>query len=212
MIVSDARGGEATRVFHFTHIDNLSTIVREGLHCDSTVQGSGLLLQEVGNQDIKELRRRRRVPVPPGGVVADYVPFYFAPRSPMMFAIHKGKVPTYQKGCDDVVYLVSTLGQLRAAGQPVLLTDRNATLAVAEFALDAADLEIDWQLMQERYWGDTPEYPDRREKRMAECLVHRIVEPTGIMALVTKSQAVAERVGRLVGNTWPVSVIGDWYF
>lgn len=212
MIVSDARGGEATRVFHFTHIDNLSTVAREGLQCDSTVQGSGLLLQEVGNQDIKELRRRRRVPVPPGGVVADYVPFYFAPRSPMMFAIHKGKVPTYQKGCDDVVYLVSTLGQLRAAGQPVLLTDRNATLAVAAFATDAGDLRIDWDLMGEAIWKNTDEYPDRREKRMAECLVHRLVEPTGIQALVTKSRAVAERVGRLVGDTWPVSVIGDWYF
>lgn len=61
MMASDARGGEATRVLHFTHIDNLSTVAREGLQCDSTVQGSGLLLQEVGNQDIKELRRRRRV-------------------------------------------------------------------------------------------------------------------------------------------------------
>ena len=92
MIVSDARGGEATRVFHFTHIDNLSTIVREGLHCDSTVKGSGLLQQEVSNQDIKSMRRAREVPIPPGGVVADYVPFYFAPRSPMMYAIHMRNV------------------------------------------------------------------------------------------------------------------------
>lgn len=212
MIAPDARGGAATPVFHFTHIDNLSAIAREGLHCDSTVQGSGLLLQEVGNQDIKELRRRRRVPVPPGGVVADYVPFYFAPRSPMMFAIHKGKVPTYHKGCDDVVYLGSTLGQLRATGQPVLLTDRNATLAVAAFATDAGDLRIDWDLMREAIWKNTDEYPDRREKRMAECLVHRLVEPAGIRALVTKTQAVADRVGRLVGDTWPVYVRGGWYF
>ena len=91
MIASDTRGGAATRVFHFTPIDNLATIVREGLHCDSTVQSSGLLLQEVGNQGVKGLRRSRQVSVPPGGVVADYVPFYFAPRSPMMYAIHMGE-------------------------------------------------------------------------------------------------------------------------
>lgn len=212
MIQADARGGAATPVFHFTHIDNLPTIARDGLRCDSDVQPSGLLRQEIGNQGIKDLRRRRQVPEPPGGVVADYVPFYFAPRSPMMSAIQSGRVPTYQNGCDEIVYLCTTLGRLSDTGHEVLFSDRNATLAVAEFALDAADLEIDWQLMQERYWGNTPEYPDRREKRMAECLVHRIVEPTGIRALVTKTQAVADRVGRLVGDTWPVYVRGDWYF
>ena len=152
------------------------------------------------------------MPVTPGGVVADYVPFYFAPRSPMMYAIHMGNVPTYLDGCDDIVYLCSTLGLLRDTGHEVLVTDRNAALAVAAFATNAGDLRIDWDLMRETIWKNTDEYPDRREKRMAEYLVHRLVEPTGIQALVTKSRAVAERVGRLVGDTWPVSVIGDWYF
>ena len=58
MIASDTRGGAATPVFHFTHIDNLSTIARDGLRCDSDVQPSGLLRQEVGNLSIKDLRRR----------------------------------------------------------------------------------------------------------------------------------------------------------
>lgn len=54
---SDARCGAATPVFHFAHIDNLSTVVRKGLHCDSTVQSSDLLRQEVGHQGVKALRR-----------------------------------------------------------------------------------------------------------------------------------------------------------
>ena len=61
MIQADARGGAATPVFHFTHIDNLPTIARDGLRCDSDVQPSGLLRQEIGNQGIKDLRRRRQV-------------------------------------------------------------------------------------------------------------------------------------------------------
>lgn len=188
-------GGEATPVFHFTHLNNLATIASFGLQCDADVQLTDRLRQEVGNREIKSMRRSREVPVPPGGVVADYVPFYFAPRSPMMYAIARGNVPTYQNGCDDVVYLCSTLGRLRAAGAPVILTDRNAVLETAGFASSADDLAIDWPLMHERYWHDTPEHPDRREKRTAECLVYRLVEPSAIAAVVTRTDAVAGRVG-----------------
>ncbi|MEV6965201.1 DarT ssDNA thymidine ADP-ribosyltransferase family protein [Hamadaea sp. NPDC051192] len=61
-------------IMHFTHIDHLPTIVSRGLLSDSAAQASGNLTREVGNQEIKEQRRRRAVPIAPGGVVADYVP------------------------------------------------------------------------------------------------------------------------------------------
>ncbi|WP_161983184.1 DUF4433 domain-containing protein, partial [Candidatus Frankia alpina] len=96
-----------TPVMHFTHLDHLATIMREGLLSDTEVRRRGLLRTEVGNQGIKRRRRERCVRVPPGGVVADYVPFYFAPCSPMMYVIHQGGVPTYDGGCDDLVYLVT---------------------------------------------------------------------------------------------------------
>ena len=47
------------------------------------------LTTEVGQPDIKLKRRHRVVPIDPGGVVADYVPFYFAARSPMLGSIHQ---------------------------------------------------------------------------------------------------------------------------
>lgn len=204
MIHSKTWGGAATPVFHFTHIDNLTTIAASGLQCDTRIQTANILQQEVGNQGIKSMRRAREVPVPPGGVVADYVPFYFAPRSPMMYAIHMSNVPTYRDGCDEIVYLCSTLGRLRAVGSTLLLTDRNAALAHASLAFDAEDLDIDWPLMGERSWKNTPEYPDRREKRMAECLAHEFVAPQAIAAVAVKSQAIADEVSRLVGDSWPV--------
>ena len=46
------------------------------------------------------------VPIGPGGAVSDYVLFYFAPRSPMMYAIHRGNVPTYGELGTGIDYLV----------------------------------------------------------------------------------------------------------
>ena len=91
---------QPTFVVHFTSVDHLGSIATEGLLADTGAQAQGVLEVEIGNTDIKARRARREVPVAPNGVVADYVPFYFAPRSPMMYSIHRGNVPTYQDGCD----------------------------------------------------------------------------------------------------------------
>ena len=98
-------------ILHFTRVEHLPLIVEHGLLSDARVAKH--LQVEIGNRGIKAQRARRAVPVPPGGVVADYVPFYSAPRSPMMFAIHCGNVPTYTAGCDRLIYLVTSLERLR---------------------------------------------------------------------------------------------------
>ncbi|WP_275980127.1 DarT ssDNA thymidine ADP-ribosyltransferase family protein [Couchioplanes caeruleus] len=65
-------------MFHFTHLDNLAGIRRtDGLTCDAVTR-EGMTATEVGAKDIKESGRQRRIPVPPGGHVGDFVPFYFA--------------------------------------------------------------------------------------------------------------------------------------
>jgi hypothetical protein len=39
---------------HFTHVDHLATIVRDGLLSDTLAQTMGLLSVEVGNHEINE--------------------------------------------------------------------------------------------------------------------------------------------------------------
>ena len=75
------------------------------------------------------------VPVRPFGVVADYAPFYFAPRSPMMNAISHGRVPHFGTDLTGLMYLVTTTQALVGAGLEVLITDRNARLDYAEIRL-----------------------------------------------------------------------------
>ena len=86
-----------TPVMHFTRVEHVVDMIEHGLLSDNEAQAEGLLQVEVGNTGIKDRRTRRVVTIPPGGTVADYVPFYYAPRSPMMFSIHCGNVPTYDE-------------------------------------------------------------------------------------------------------------------
>src|SRR2546430_16721978 len=100
-------------ILHFTHLDNLPAIVASGrLVCDKAARNQ--MRTEVGDPAIKEARRRRLLTAGPGGTVGDYVPFYFAPRSPMMFRIacdHRdGVAGRYPGGDCPLVYLAATVG------------------------------------------------------------------------------------------------------
>lgn len=208
-----------TWVYHFTRIEHLRTIVEAGLLCDRLAQSAGLLAIEVGNTGIKARRAARRVPVEPQGVVADYVPFYFAPRSPMLYSIHKGNVPGYAGGADRIVYLATTVERMLELGLDLVLTDRNAVLAVADFVRlrdgEPPDQFIDWPLMEERLWFDNEDYPDRRERRMAECLVHRSVPWEALLLVGARRQTVADEALRIVssaGSEPSVAVRPNWYF
>ncbi len=206
-----------TRVVHFTHIGHLPGVVTHGLLSDTAAQARGLLTTEVGNRDIKERRRRRVVPVPPGGFVADYVPFYFAPRSPMMYAIDRGNVPEYAGGIDPLAYLVSTIERLQEAGCTLVTTDRNAVLGIATFrqGLDGLDNGVDWHLMEATWWNNTVQEPDRMERRMAECLVHQVVPWEAFTQVRVRSDARRLEVEALLGPgiaPGPVLVAPDWYF
>lgn len=206
-----------TPVMHFTHVDNLPTIITDGLLSDAQTRASGALQVEIGHHEIKERRRRLVVPVPPGGVVADYVPFYFAERSPMMYTIHRGNVPTYADGFDRVVYLVSTMEVLSACLCRCVVTDRNAAQSLAAFATAEEDLNdfIDWPLMRALQWGKQDSDQERPDRRAAECLAHLGVPWTAFTEVVAKTEEAATdaRVAIAAGGyTTPVIVRRQWYF
>ncbi|MEO7196441.1 MAG: DUF4433 domain-containing protein [Pseudonocardiaceae bacterium] len=205
-----------TWLYHFTPIHHLASIIERGLLCDTGAAADPLAV-EVGNRGIKERRRRRAVPVDPRGVVADYVPFYFAPRSPMLYAIAMGNVPEYTGGMDPLVYLVTTADRLAELGLPMLFTDRNAVLETVRFTHDLADLDawIDWPLMRAKMWNNTPSEPDRRERRMAECLVHRQVPWWAIEYVVARTPARAAEARATLARFSQGSAVQTrpaWYF
>jgi hypothetical protein len=78
-------------LFHITHVDNLSGILREGgLWCDAERIARHLASTNIGHLHIKNRRLSRPVTTRAGGRLGDYVPFNFCPRSVMLYAVHRG--------------------------------------------------------------------------------------------------------------------------
>jgi hypothetical protein len=169
-----------TPVYHITHINNLPAILRkDGLLCDAEAERLGLCSQSISYDAIKERRKRRRVetlqgqPVAAGGVVADYVPFYFSNRSPMLYAIFTKSVPCFQGNERDVVYLMSHVERIVKRNGKWCFTDGHAAEGVTQFADDIAQLSIvDREIVESWSWKDTLADPDRKRKKQAEFLVH----------------------------------------
>lgn len=215
-------------ILHFTHIDNLPAIaVDNSLLCDFHARKSRSIT-EVGDAEIKENRRSKPVlartsgqPAGPGGRVGDYVPFYYAPRSPMMYRIacdgRDMRPNRYQGGDSPLIYLVTTVGAIIDADLPWAATDGNAAATVTRFAnsLDALNQLIDWPLMKATMWKDTDADPDRQRRRMAEFLVHDHVPLSVFRQVATYSDAHACHArGALAGNPLADAVVvrPGWYY
>jgi hypothetical protein len=138
----------AHSIMHFTHVKNLQGILAAGcLQADSLVDRSSALKVEAADLEIKAVRRRVQVPLAPYGCVADYVPFYFAPRSPMLYKLANGGVPNYTDGQDPLVYLVSSAETVAASGAPFLFSDGNCASA-ATHDLTLLGSAVDWDVMR----------------------------------------------------------------
>jgi hypothetical protein len=208
-----------TNVYHMTRIERLPSITRFGLLPDNVCKQRQIAGVEIGYDHIKRRRALRAVPCGVGGTLADYVPFYFAPRSPMLYAITRGLVSADAARTEEIAYLVSSTQALHAAGLTVLASNRHAELDYADITdLDEAldrDSFIDWPLMTATYWNNTPDDPDRKERRQAECLVHPNVPWQLISGVATKSESARAQVSRVlgaVGQPTPVAVRACWYF
>jgi hypothetical protein len=152
----------------------------------------------------------------PGTFVGDYVPFYFCPRSVMLYVIHRGSSElVYERGQDEIVHLVSQVGiAIEAAGErPWAFSDGSAATRFAQFSSDIGALEgtIDWNAVRAKYWSD----PVVKERKQAEFLVHEWFPWTAFVGIATIRQSIADRVLQIIANAEhqpEVAVKRNWYY
>ena len=207
------------RIYHITHIDNLASILSGGhLLSDAEMIARGGPDVAVGMSSIKQRRLELPVKCCPGTMVGQYVPFYFCPRSIMLYLLHMGNHPelAYRGGQGSIIHLeaeiVPSCNWADAEGLQWAFTLSNAGAVYTEFRKDLDDLaEVDWASVAATDFRST----SVKEGKQAEFLVEQRFAWTLIQRIGVRNASTREQVLEALADAAhqpPVDVLPGWYF
>ena len=212
------------KLYHIVHVDRLPAIVADGcLWCDAEVSRRAPAGTTIGLNAIK-LRRLNELTLAshPGVHVGDCVPFYFCPRSVMLYSLYRGNdaALAYHGGQGPIIHLECDLREVvawaDAAGRRWAFTTSNAGAYYFEDRCDLAQLEeINWPAVEARQWGGAGVARAVKEGKQAEFLLEhrlpwRLVGRIGVHSAAIAEQAKAIVVGQ--DHRPPIEVRPDWYY
>lgn len=206
------------KIFHIVHLDRLQSIIADGgLLCDASVAERAPVGTTIGMNDIKRRRLTElRLNSHRDLYVGACVPFYFCPRSVMLYVISQANHPqlSYRGGQDPIVHLEADLRATVAwAEEQDLRWAFTLSNAGARYFEDRSDLgqldKIDWDAVEAADWRLC------KEGKQAEFLIERrfpweLVSRIGVRLrrVCYQTEAVLEAAA----HRPPVEIRPAWYY
>ena len=206
------------KIYHIIHISKLPAILAEDyLISDVEVRKRAPVGVTIGMEEIKRRRLEElSLSCHLGLHVGECVPFYFCPRSVMLYMFHMRNHPDieYRGGQEPILHLMADLhrtvewaeyNDLRWA-----FTKTNAGSFYAEAFADLQDLDkLDWNAIRASQWDDC------RDKKQAEFLVETrfpwsLIEGIGVYAIEW-----VDRVNEILVGSRHIPVVKpkpEWYY
>ena len=205
------------KIYHICHVDRLPSILESnGLFSDATVQENELPGTVVGMSNIKQRRLTElRLVSHPALFVGQCVPFYFCPRSVMLYMMHvRSNELSYKGGQGPIIHLEAdlqeTVAWANANNRRWAFTLSNAGSRYFEDRADLANLhEIEWDAVQARMWYQC------KEAKQSEFLLEESF-PWGLVRRVAVSNNIV--YGQVLNalqqqeHKPTVEVKTDWYY
>ncbi len=211
-------------IYHILHVDRLASVLESDcLWCDGEMAkkaGSGTV---IGMSNIKRRRLEElTLASHPGLFVGQCVPFYFCPRSVMLYLISQRNHPelSYKGGEGPILHLESDLHEAvewaTQAGRRWAFTLSNAGSTYFEDrnALNALH-EVDWAAVAARKWSGPGVPSSVKDGKQAEFLVEGHFPWTLIRRIGVCSQEVGQMVMSILdghSHRPPVEITKDWYY
>lgn len=207
----------APKIYHIVHYDRLPSIVADGcLWCDAEILRRNTQGTTIGMSSIKQRRLVNELSSHPKLCVGGCVPFYFCPRSVMLYVISQANHVDldYRGGQGPIVHLeadlYATVKWAKTNKRRWAFTLSNAGSLFFE---DRADLgcldEIDWEAVQALSWSGC------KDGKQAEFLM----EYSFPWHLVQRIGVLTRRVYQTVLNSLPrdgyrptVEIRQEWYY
>jgi ssDNA thymidine ADP-ribosyltransferase, DarT len=202
------------KIYHIVHVDRLASILSDGcLYSDAALQKVNKPGTSIGMTNIKARRLTNSLTSVPDLCVGQCVPFYFCPRSVMLYLIHKRNTDlAYQGGQDSIVHLRADLGAVvdwaNRFTRRWAFTLSNAGSSYFEDRCNLDQLnEIDWDAVNSRTWMAC------KDSKQAEFLLEHSFPVELIEAIGVFDANIHRDVSHLlVGKRVPVQVKREWYY
>ena len=208
------------RIYHITSVDNVRSILKSGcINSDALIIQAGVKTTSIAISAIKKRRLYEiEVKCHPGTKVGEYVPFYFCPRSIMLYLISAGNHPDlpYTGGQRRIVHLEANLQAVldwaSTRQHPWAFSNGNAGAYYSRFFNSSEDLnQIDWDAVMAEDFRNVK----TKEAKQSEFLFYNsfpwaLVSQIGVFDEQARNEVEADIVG--IEHRPDVVVQRKWYY
>jgi hypothetical protein len=205
------------KIYHIVHFDKLSSIINDGyLLNDATISTKAPIGTTVGMNHIKQRRLTELTfSTHPNLYVGQCVPFYFCPRSVMLYMMSvKNAELTYQDGQDNIVHLEidfdKTIDWANANNKKWAFTNSNAGSYYFKDYNDITKLNnLDWDAINSNYWSGN------QDAKQAEFLCEYSFPWELIERIGVNTTATYQQVQNILNNSNhkpKLEIINSWYY
>lgn len=216
--VRDMPVPDRPKIYHIVHLDRLSSIIADGsLWCDAEIARRRSPGTTIGMNSIKRRRLNKSLNSYPSLNIGDCVPFYFCPRSMMLYILHMANHPEleYRGGQRPIIHLVADLHDTvvwaEENGKPWAFSTSNASASYSEDYNDLSELRrINWTAVQSNQWSG--EY---KEGKQAEFLIAEAFPWELILRIGVHSRPVSDTVTNIIRTAVhrpAIRVMRGWYY
>lgn len=206
------------KIYHIVHVDKLRSIIQDGfVFFDDIMRykapnGTAIGMNTIKDRRLTELRLQSHQNL----FVGQCVPFYFCPRSVMLYMLHRGNHTdiTYHGGQQSIVHLEADLKSVvnwaDAEGLRWAFTKSNAGAYYFEDLCDLERLrELDWSAIETHNWAS------RKDGKQAECLIEKRFPWQLVSRIGVHSQPTYTQVSVALKNAEykpHAEILRNWYY
>lgn len=203
-------------MFRLVHIQNIPHILRYGIVESNSINRNPDYVS-IGDNTMIEARREQKIPKT-SKRIGDFIPFYFGPRSPMLYTIQHGYNDVTRRRPEDLVYCVIRIDDIIHSGLSGYFTDGHARNVRTKFysieqQLENIDHLISYEDIFRDKWGNNDDNSGEwKRRKSAELLLEEDLPPSFICGFVVYNNQAKQKLLSFGIEPEKIEIRPSYYF
>lgn len=198
-------------LYRITHIKNIPHIIKYGITHSTSLKANPDFVP-IGDNSLISSRKKIKFN---NKLLGDYIPFYFAIRTPMLYVIQNGLNMVSSIPAEDIVYCVSSIQKILDQGLDFIYTDGHAVNKLSSLYskndINEIENKVDFKAIKKKYWNQENDL-DLKRRKEAEFLVVGDIEVNSILGYVVYNEHVRNKMISYGVNAAHIKIDSKYYF